>query len=80
MLAFLALLARPLIGAGLSIVGHVALDLFRAWKASEDARALGRAEAGREATETVLRVEREMSNVDLIGRDSLIKRLREADW
>ncbi len=80
MSAILALLARPLIDAFLSAFGRVVLEYLRTWKASEDAKALGRAEAGREATETVLRVEREMNTVEQPSMGDLLKKLRGAGW
>lgn len=77
MQAILLLLARPLIEAALSAFGHVLLDFFRTWKASQDAQALGRAEAVRDAAAEALKVERDMGAVALPERDELLKRLRE---
>lgn len=77
MRAILLLLTRPLIEAALSAFGHVLLDFFRTWKASQDAQALGRAEAVRDATTEALKVERDMGAVALPERDELLKRLRE---
>lgn len=66
-----------LIEAALSAFGRVLLDFFRTWRASEDAKARGRAEAVQNATLEALKVERDMGAVDLPERDELLKRLRE---
>lgn len=73
----LALLAKPLIDAFLSAFGHFVIDALRTWKASQDAQALGRAEAERDAAAVVIQVEREMGGVQLPERDELLKKLRE---
>ena len=77
MQAILLLLTRPLIDGALSAFGHVMLDFFRAWKASEDAQALGRTEAERDASIIAAQVEREMGGVELLDRDDILKWLRE---
>ena len=66
-----------LVEAALSAFGRVLLDFFRTWKASEDARARGRAEAVQDAALEALEVERDMGAVELPERDELLKRLRE---
>lgn len=66
-----------LIEAALSAFGNVLLDFFKTWKASEDARARGSAEAVRDAVLEALKVERDMGAVELPERDDLLKRLRE---
>lgn len=63
--------------AALSAFGRVLLDFFRTWKASQDAQALGRAEAERDATKVAAEVERDMGAVSLPERDDLLKRLRD---
>lgn len=77
MQALILLLARPLVDAFLSAFGHFVMNALRTWKASEDAQALGRAEAVRDAAKVVADVEREMGAVELPERDELLKRLRE---
>jgi hypothetical protein len=77
MQTLLLLLGKPLIEAAISAFGRVLLDFFRTWKASEDAKALGRAEAHRDATVIAAEAEREMGAVDLPERDDLLKKLRE---
>lgn len=49
--AILALLARPLIEAAVSVFGQIILDFWKTWKAAQDARALGRAEAALKSLE-----------------------------
>lgn len=66
-----------LLEAALSAFGNVLLDFFKTWKASDDARARGRAEAVQDAAVEALKVERDMGAVDLPERDDLLKRLQE---
>lgn len=77
MQAILLLLTRPLIDAALSAFGHVLMDFFRTWKASEDAQALGRAEAVRDASLALAEREREMNAVEMPERDDVLRKLRE---
>lgn len=77
MQAILLFLARPLIDAALSAFGHVLLDFFRTWKASQDAQALGRAEAERDAAAKAAQIERDMSAVEMLEREDVLKWLRE---
>jgi len=66
-----------LVEAALSAFGNVLLDFFKTWKASEDARARGRAETVQDAAVEALKVERDMGAVEMPERDDLLKRLRE---
>lgn len=66
-----------LLEAALSAFGRVLLDMFSTWKANEDARARGRAEAVQDAALEVIRVERDMGAVVMPERDEVLRRLRE---
>jgi hypothetical protein len=61
----------------LSLIGHLLLDMFKSWRASEEARARGRAEAQRDAVAEAIRAEREMNDVDLPEHAEMLRRLRE---
>lgn len=76
MIAILTALARPLIEAALLAFGRTLTDMLRAWRANEDAKALGRAEAVNAAHENALQVERDMNAVGLPEHDELLERLR----
>jgi hypothetical protein len=75
--AILALLARPLIEAAVSVFGQMILQYLATWKASQDARARGRAEAEREAATAAAKVAAEMGEVAEPEIGDAIRRLRD---
>lgn len=77
MQVILKLLARPLIEAAVSAFGQVLLDFFAAWRAREDAKALGRAEADRDAMLAAEAARSRMENVIVLSDEEMIRRLRE---
>lgn len=77
MTTILAALGRQLANTALSVFAHLLLDAFKAWQASEDARARGRAEAVRDMTAEAIAAEREMAEMDLPEHDDVLRRLRE---
>lgn len=77
MLVILKLLAQPLIEAAVSAFGQVIIDFFASWRAHEDAKAAGRAEAERAAVIAAEAVEDRMEQVMPLSDDEIIRRLRE---
>lgn len=77
MLVILKLLARPLIEAAVSAFGQVLLDFFAAWRAREDAKALGRADAERDAMLAAEAARGRMEGVMELSEDDVVRRLRE---
>jgi hypothetical protein len=77
MLVILKLLARPLIEAAVSAFGQVIIDFFASWRAHEDAKAVGRAEAERAAIIAADAAEDRMEKVMPLSDEEIIRRLRE---
>ena len=77
MQAILALLARPLIEAAVSAFGQVLIDFFSAWRAHEDAVAVGRAESERAAVIAAEQAMNRMEEVMVLSDEEIIRRLRE---
>lgn len=77
MLVILKLLARPLIEAAVSAFGQVLIDLFASWRAHEDAKAVGRAEAERAAVIAAAAAMERMEEVMVLSDEEVLRRLRE---
>lgn len=77
MQAILALLMRPLIEAAVSAFGHAIMDMIATWRAHEDAKALGHAEAVQAATAVAVAARTRMEDVMPLSDDEILRRLME---